>query len=133
MTSALSISPATTPAPPAPRGVQYIDVTTAVKRSGLSKRQITRLCGDEWFARDVAKLEGKEWRIREDADVRFARIQFAENVPADLKGLTHANRSMVMARAAILRAWEDYTNRARAYGHRREVATACFLEELEAG
>jgi len=137
MSSALPISPAITQAPvappPAPRGCQWLDVATAARRSGLDERSIRRLCAKEWFARGVARMAAGAWEIRDDADVRLARVRFADDMPADLKSLTDANQKLVLAKCAIVKAWEQYTDRAVMRGMGMESATACFLEELEAG
>jgi putative transposase len=135
MIAALSALPVTPP--PAPRGVEWLTVEQAAKRSGWSERTITRSCGSKWFALGFARpdqIDGRaKWMIRADADVRFARIRFADSIPADLKHLTDDHRKRVMVKVAIVREWETYTDAARDRGQGNEAATACFLEELIAG
>jgi hypothetical protein len=137
MSNALKIStvgsPAPPQAPPPPRGVQWITVQTAAQRSGLDESTLRKRCGNEWLARGFARLDGKAWVIREDADVRLSRVRFAENLPCDLKSLTDRNRKKVLAKAAILKSWETYLGAAVMRGQPAERATECFLEELAAG
>src|SRR5687768_11154815 len=63
----------TSPPPPAPRGVEWIGLEEAAKRTGWGVRHLRRLCGGEWHARGLARSErppggGKPaWLVREDA------------------------------------------------------------------
>jgi transposase InsO family protein len=137
MLNALSISPATqTPAlvaPPAPRGICWIDVATAVQRSGLSKRQITRLCGDEWYARGLARLAGSSWTIREDADSRIARVQFPDYAAADLRHLSDAHRKLLFWKKQVIAEWETFSNADQFRGIPQEEIDRCFLQLLANG
>jgi transposase InsO family protein len=138
MSNALAIS--VSPPPPAPRGVQWIDVKTAAKRMNVDERTITRRCGAEWAARGLAKCQtpadgrGKaEWTIREDADALLGRVLFPEQMPIDKSMLTHDQIKLIKAKAAILTAFNQFGESDFARGLSQRDVEAHFLKLLGDG
>src|SRR4051794_35439331 len=64
-------------AQPAPRGVEFIDLAEAARRSGWNEGHIKRSCL-RWMAAGLARKQrppegGKaKWFVREDVDARFS-------------------------------------------------------------
>lgn len=94
-----------------PRALSWLDVPVAAARMELSPQSIRTLCMGRWQAAGLAKLErslggGKaRWMIREDADERLARIKFPDKIPADLRHLTAARRTLLDQRLAVYQGW----------------------------
>jgi putative transposase len=127
---------ATSNPPPAPRGVAWIDLQAASTRSGLTPQRLRQLCGEKWAAAGLAKQErpaggGKPtWTIREDADGRLARVQFADDKPFDTSGVSDRHRRQAYERKAIIDGWSTALADAFARGETKEAATADYLNSL---
>jgi hypothetical protein len=125
---------ASPPAPPAPRGVAWLDVETAARRTGWSRRHVTRLCFEKWYAAGLARQDGaRAWQIREDADPLLARCPSPETKACDLQRLPAAQRRDVLERVAVLEEWKAAKAAAIAAGMAEKAATAEFLRALELG
>jgi putative transposase len=115
----------------------WIDLPTAVKRSGLQAGHITRLCRSKWLAEGRAELRtppggGKaSWHVREDADERLARVKFAPQIGTDLRQFPETKRREALRRREILKLWEEHLAAAiKLGGFTREAATNHFCERL---
>lgn len=133
----LETSDAIEPVQPAPRGVQWIDLAEAARRSGWSDGHIRRWCPG-WERRGLARKQrpqgrGKpEWYVREDASPRFARVQSADARPFDDRHLTDPQRAALNGRLAIVQRWEQALRAGLTLGFNRDRVTEHFLLELQA-
>jgi hypothetical protein len=124
--------------PPAPRGVQWIDVATAAGRMGVDDRTIRRKCVHLWAARGLAKFERPaglkpQWMVREDADPLLARVLFPDALAADLSHLTDGERAAVRFKVAVVAAWDDFFAGSACRTMTKAAAEAHFRELLAAG
>jgi putative transposase len=115
------------------RGVEWIDLAEAERRSGWGARHLRRLC-EGWeaagLARRVAAVQGGKprWDVREDAHVKLARVKLPGQIAADLSDLTRAQRAEVAWRFAVLSAWEVAVGAMmRGAGRTKVEATRAFL------
>lgn len=128
---------ATAVAPPPPRGVEWIGLEAAAQRSGWSVRHVRRLCGDEWHARGLARVErppggGKPaWLVREDAHASLARVKAPERLAFDVRQLPEARRRELLARRAILDGWERAKSAGVAAGRTERDVTFEYLRGVE--
>lgn len=135
-----SANPAQAPlAPPSrPRGPAWIDLPTAVERSGVGEGHLRRLCGDRWMADGLAKLErpakgGKAcWFVREDADARFAPVKSPEQLSSqfDVRTLTEAQRKELFRRKKIIDDWTAARTGGIKLGFTEAQITTQFLDRL---
>jgi putative transposase len=106
----------------------FIDTETAAKRSGWDRGHIGRLCRTKWVAEGLAKLDRPDngskasWFVREDADPKFAREKFADQLTEefDLRTLNEKKRRGLLDRKRILDGWQ------------REIAAGVTLRKTEA-
>jgi putative transposase len=122
-----------------PAGVSWIDIATAAGRSGWTERNIRRLCGERWLADGLAQLRKSDsgqsaWFVREDADPKFARIKFPEQLTKefDIRVLSDAHRNQVLSRKKILDDWHSAMAGGMQLGMSRTQSTATFLARLQA-
>jgi hypothetical protein len=140
MSALIETSAASPAAQPAPRGVQWIDLKEAAKRSGRTEGHLSRQCRAEWGAAGLAELRtpsggGKAaWHVREDADASFARVRFPEQISAEAIAakakLTRAQRDQITQRKQILDQWADRLKAGQVLGLSRNKVTASFLDNL---
>src|SRR5687767_2156634 len=90
----------------------WIDLDEAARRSGWNVGYIRRLCSDAkrapaegtLLSRGLAKLAPPEppargkprWLVREDADARFARVKFPEQIGTNLRKYTSKQREQAL-------------------------------------
>src|SRR6185437_16085288 len=142
MTAALSLSTlvvasgiARVAALPQQRGAVYIDLPTASALSGVSLRQLRRLCA-AWHASGLAELRrpdtgGRaEWYVREDADPRLARVKFGDANRWNAGRLTEAHRGVVVQRRQLLARFLEFLRSALASGKDRLNAAEEFARLL---
>jgi len=142
MTAALSLSTVLTcgrprvAASPQQRGAVFIDLPTASARSGLSLRQLRRLCS-AWQNQGLAQLRrpdagGRaEWYVREDADPRLARVKFGDAIRFNPQDVSDENRRLIAHRRSLLSRYHTFLRGAYAEGLDRGEATEKFLRCLE--
>ena len=112
----------------------FIDLETAVKRSGRSAGHLSRQCRAKWAAAGQAELRkpaggGKAaWHVREDADPAFARVKSADQVGTDLRPFTEDQRNGAIRRRRILAEWDAFCVHAAAMKFDRDRATNTFVE-----
>lgn len=110
---------------PTPRGARWIGVQTAVERSGLSERQIRRLCGETWLAAGTARTIGAgrkpEWEILESADPRLSRVLFPDQMSFDLRTLAAEHRRALQERLSLYLDWRKEVETAPAGAAERKI------------
>jgi putative transposase len=121
---------------PPPRGVQWIDLSTAAQRSGRSEGQLRRRCQDEWSRAGVAEKrnpgDGRKatWFIREDADAALARVPAGRHQAFDESPLTDAQRRELNRKLAIVQQWQAAWRAGFELGFNKDRVTNHFLERL---
>jgi putative transposase len=133
MTLALTQS---SPSVPAPKGVAWISLDDAARRSGQSIRHIRRNCAERWLETGQARLakgRGKRsrWEVREDADAAFSRVKAAELVGTDLRAFPAHKRDQAAKRKATLDRWAEAKRGGFQLGFNEGQITAQFLRTLE--
>jgi putative transposase len=114
LSACLEIVPEVEPAPPAPRGCQFIPLDEAARRSGRVIGHLARECRKPggWQSRQLARLqtpEGggkKQWYVREDADTSFARVPMPEHKAIDPAALTARQQDILTTRRKLLAEWQ---------------------------
>src|SRR5665213_586980 len=125
-------SPVSTPAsPPPPRGVAWIGIDEAQRRCKLSDRRLRQLCQQQWRAAGLARLDKGQWTLREDADPRLARVQFAQAMPFDWNKYSGEQRRQITFKMSILCEYSAYLKSAFARNQGKQAATADFLLILQ--
>ena len=126
-----------TSAPPAARGVSWISIQAAAERSGISEGHLSRLCGDRWMGEGMARLEkpaggGKaRWMVREDADPKFSRVKFPEQMSIDLRALKPVQRERILHKEHTVKGWQLARRNGLAQGQTEAVVTEQYLAHLE--
>lgn len=99
---------------PPPRGVVFIELVDAARRSGQCVGHLRRQCGKVWHAQGKARLHqesGKRsrWLVREDADPAFARAKSVDshNAAFDMRPFTDVQRKMILTKESVLLAWRS--------------------------
>ena len=121
---------------PAPRGVGFIPLVEAVRRSGMAMQTLANLCRDKWAAIGLARKEisavgGKPcWHVREDADGQFARGKSPDAMPFDWSKHTEKQREQVRRRKRLLDAWMETRAELFTHGLNAVEATESFLKSL---
>lgn len=119
-------------------GVRWIDLATAASRSGMSVKHLSRLCGDHWFGRGLAKMEAppeggkRRWVVRDDADERLALVVMPERMALDLRKLSAVQRQRVFLREQVLNEWYAARRVGMSAGQNEQQATDAFLDRVEA-
>ena len=119
-----------------PRGAKWIGLAEAEKRSGLSRRTLQQLCAQQWqkagTARTVTSRGGRpSWQVREDADVRVARVKFPDQMEFRTAGLTEAQVRAAQDRRSILLEWENARADGTHGGLVESLVTERFILRLE--
>lgn len=136
MMQLVSQSPSITP-PPAPAGIGWIDLKEAARRAGYSSDGVLRHKLKAWIPAGMAKQEKSgnakaRWMVREDADPKFARVKFPEqiNAAAELRPLTDKQRAAVQERRRLIGKWESERAAGVTLGLPEVKITANFLNRL---
>jgi transposase InsO family protein len=116
---------------------QWIDLEEAARRSGRRvghlKRVAARLA-DEGKARKERSESGQlRWLVAEDADPKFSRVKFSDQIGTDLGGVPANKREQAIARRAILKALSGHRSASLAIGFDKLRATHHFCEQLLIG
>jgi putative transposase len=148
----MSAVPQTTSLPPQPRGASaeddWIDLDEAARRSGWSKGHIKRMCGHAKYAPAGVTLVSKgmarlvpspnggmpAWEVNANADARFARVKFPEQLSAEAAGqkarLPEHQRDQIDLRMRILRQWKEKRDAGRALSVPAKKIDKTFCEHL---
>lgn len=119
---------------PAPQGVRFITLDEAARRGGYKNVGSLRHRLKEWIPSGLARQEklgpGKAvWMVREDADARFARVKFPEQIPFDMAAVPDEVRKIVLQRERIVHEWEkEAWPRACEGGYTREQAQKEYVD-----
>ncbi len=114
--------------------MNFIDIHTASKRSGLTPRQIRRLCNEVYLSRGKAKLintTGRPvWQVAETADPRFNRVRLPHHITANMREFREKDRDLAFKRLEILQLWESVITNKLNSGRSKVEATDEFLTEF---
>ena len=118
---------------PAPRGAVWIDTACAADRLGVSVRRAVQLCR-KWSEVGTARRDGGKWVVREDADPQLGRVLFPDVMREQFSWgtLTHAQRTELMRREAIVKGWGPAREASFRAGLTVEKATIAYCDRMSA-
>jgi putative transposase len=125
----------------------WIDLEEAARRSGWNIGYIRRLCADAarcpdgtLLSRGLARLRAPDgggkprWEVREDANEKFARVKFAEQMSEEQRwqraSLSPAQRDQIDFRKRIIDGWEEQLRAGQVLKVSREKITASYIDRL---
>lgn len=127
-----AIQPSSFTLQPAPQGIAFIPLDEAARRGGYKSVGSLRHRLKEWIPAGLARqarVKGRKpyWEVREDADPRFARVKFPEQMPFDMSAVPAAQRGVILAREQALKDWEAAIAKGFAAGLTKRQATDQFV------
>jgi putative transposase len=113
----------------------WITIEEAARRSAWSVGHVRRLATG-WLAEGKSQLisgGGKKprYEVREDADVKFARVKFADQIGTDLRQHAESQRQTASDRKRLLDKWSEAKRGGFSLGFTEPQITAQFRQRLQ--